>query len=209
MSSMQKTLAIVDDHPIIIDGLKSLLANTYSQFHIVSFLNGQTLLDYLEKNSGDIILLDIGLPDISGLDLCKKIKNHHHETIIIGLTNQAEQSTITEMLQNGASGFILKNAPSEEIISGIEAAMEGSIFMSKEVRKIFATPANSSKLPSITKREGQLLKLLAEGKTTAMIAHELHLSPFTVDTYRKNLLQKFEVKNTTELLAFLYKHNRM
>jgi Response regulator containing a CheY-like receiver domain and an HTH DNA-binding domain len=125
-------------------------------------------------------------------------------SVIIGLSNQAEQSTIVQLLQNGASGFILKSEPAIDILAGIDAAMGGEVVMSNEVRKIiFSNASGRTQLPSLTKREKQLLGLLAQGKTTAIIADELFLSRFTVDTYRKNLLQKFEVKNTTELVTLL------
>ena len=172
---------------------------------MISFFNGKSVIEAFQNQKIDIILLDIVLPDGNGVDFCKQIKTLSPETIVIGFSNQAEQSTINTMLQNGASGFILKSAPSDEILEGIEEAVNGKMILNDEIRKlIFETSKND--FPSITKREKQLIELLAQGKTTAVIAEELFLSRFTVDTYRKNLLQKFDVKNTSELLMLLVQH---
>ena len=201
MSENQKIIAIVDDHPIVVDGLKSLLQSV-NKYEVISFFNGKSVIEAFQNQKIDIILLDIVLPDGNGVDFCKEIKMLSPDTIIIGFSNQAEQSTINTMLQNGASGFILKSAPSEEILDGIEEAAKGKMILNDEIRKLmFET--SKSEFPSITKREKQLIELLAQGKTTAIIADELFLSRFTVDTYRKNLLQKFDVKNTSELLMLL------
>lgn len=201
MSENQKIIAIVDDHPIVVDGLKSLLQSV-NKYEVISFFNGKSVIEAFQNQKIDIILLDIVLPDGNGVDFCKEIKTLSPDTIIIGFSNQAEQSTINTMLQNGASGFILKSAPSEEILDGIEEAAKGKMILNDEIRKLmFET--SKSEFPSITKREKQLIELLAQGKTTAIIADELFLSRFTVDTYRKNLLQKFDVKNTSELLMLL------
>lgn len=200
-------LALVDDHPIVIEGLMSLFKAGDEPYDLYSFIDGNTIIDFLTRNQVDVVLLDIALPDANGIDICKAIKSTYPETIVIGLSNQAEQSTILQLLQSGASGFLLKSAVAEEILNSIQEALSGEIVMSKEVRKIFTMqPSDVRQLPSLTKREKQLLELLAQGKTTALIAEALFLSKFTVDTYRKNLLQKFEVKNTTELLMLLVAH---
>lgn len=202
--SENRTIAVVDDHPIVIEGLKSLFRAHSDRDSILSFDSGSAFLSFIARNTIHAVLLDIALPDGSGVDFCQEIKKISPRTIIIGLSNQAEQSTIVQLLQNGASGFILKSEPAIDILAGIDAAMGGEVVMSNEVRKIiFSNASGRTQLPSLTKREKQLLGLLAQGKTTAIIADELFLSRFTVGTYRKNLLQKFEVKNTTELVTLL------
>lgn len=207
MSKDKITLALVDDHPIVIEGLKALFKSGNEKYELHSFTHGNGIITFLTQNRVDLVLLDIALPDANGVDICKAIKSTYPETMVIGLSNQAEQSTILQMLQHGASGFLLKSAAAEDILVSIQEALGGAIVMSQEVRSIFSTPpADVRQLPSLTKREKQLLQLLAAGKTTALIAEELFLSKFTIDTYRKNLLQKFEVKNTTELLMLLVAH---
>ena len=106
------------------------------------------------------------------------------------------------MLQNGANGYLLKNASSSEIVSGIADALNGQIAFSKEVKEIIARPsaADLKKIPSLTKREKEILRMIADGKTSVQIGEELFVSPFTVDTHRRNLMQKFEVKNVAALI---------
>lgn len=204
MSEGRKTLALVDDHPIVIEGLKSVLSKWNGQYDLICFSNGLSILNYLHDNHIDIVLLDISLPDINGLEVCKKIKTESPRTKVVGLSNQAEYSVISMMLENGASGFLLKEVPSHEIMEGLDQVVKGETALSAEVKNILASQSKQThSLPSLTKREKQLIQLLAKGKTTSKIATELSLSKFTVDTYRKNLLQKFNVKNSSELLVLL------
>lgn len=203
MYKNKTTLALVDDHPIVIEGLKALFKEHSETYNLLCFSEGQSIVNFLKQNRVDVVLLDISLPDINGIDICKIIKTNYPEIFVIGLSNQAEQSTIMQMLENGASGFLLKNTPAQNILDSIEDALYGKIVLSKEVTKILQASPESTKLPSLTKREKQILRLLAQGKTTTAVAEELFLSRFTIETYRKNLLQKFETKNTTELLMLL------
>lgn len=201
-------IAVVDDHPIVIEGMKALFANEASSYDLICFDKALPFLDFLNQNKIDVVLLDIALPDMNGVEVCKIIIEKHPLIKVIALSNQAEQSTILQMLNNGAVGFLLKSVPSEEILSSIQNALNNKVVMNSEIQKIITTTyENANNLPSLTKRETQILLLLSQGKTTVMIADELFLSKFTIDTYRKNLLQKFEVKNTSELLILLYKNN--
>jgi DNA-binding NarL/FixJ family response regulator len=205
MSEHNKVLAVVDDHPIVIEGIKHLFKEDPKYGAVLSFVTAASFLAYIKDNHVDIVLLDMMLPDGNGVELCKEIKLQMPGACILGMSNLAERSTVLKLLQNGASGYLLKSAPATEILNSLELAQQGEIVLSPEVKELLTnSPIKSDKaLPSLTKREKQLLTLLAAGKTTAMIADELQLSRFTVDTYRKNLLQKFEVKNTSELLMLL------
>lgn len=195
-------LAIVDDHPMVIEGLKSLLKPEMAIYTAVSFTKGREFISFLSQNEVDLVLLDISLPDANGIELCKEIKKVSPETIVLGLSNQTERSMMLQMLQSGASGYLLKNVSPDELLTCIQEALHGLITFSREAKEIMGRPSKAglNEVASITKREKQILGLLAQGKTTAAIATELFLSPLTVDTHRKNLLQKFEVKNTAELL---------
>lgn len=195
-------LAIVDDHPMVIEGLKSLLKPEMAIYSAVSFTKGREFISFLSQNEVDLVLLDISLPDANGIELCKEIKKISPKTIVLGLSNQTERSMMLQMLQSGASGYLLKNVSPDELLTCIQEALHGLITFSREAKEIMGRPSKAgfNEVASITKREKQILELLAQGKTTAAIATELFLSPLTVDTHRKNLLQKFEVKNTAELL---------
>lgn len=193
-------LAIVDDHPMVLEGLKSLLQQS-TKFQIFSFTKGAALLDFIQENRIDVLLLDIVLSDGNGLDFCKIIKQKSPKTIVIGISNQAERSIIFRFLENGGSGYILKNADAHEIIQCVENAIIGDLALSKEVQEIMLRhPANSFELPRVTKREQQILQAIAQGHTSVEIAEKLFISVITVETHRRNLLQKFKARNMIELV---------
>ncbi len=196
------TLAIVDDHPIVIEGLLKLLDNKEHLRVAGYFTTGAGFMEFMKTCPVDIALLDISLPDINGMDLCKEIKMLSPGTRVLILSNHSERSIIMQALQNGASGYLLKNASSAELTASIQEALNGQITFSKEVKEIIARPTvNELKgLPQLTKREKEILLLISEGVTTAGIAEQLSLSPLTIETHRRNLLQKFEVKNVAALI---------
>lgn len=193
-------LAIVDDHPMILEGLKSLFLQ-HTNYTIFSFTKGAAIVDFIQENEIDIVLLDIVLSDGSGLDFCKTIKQKSPQTIVIAISNQAERSIIFRFLENGGNGYILKNADAEEIIKCIENSINGDLALSREVHEIMLKPAiNNFEVPRITKREQQILQAIAQGFTSAEIAEKLFISIVTVETHRRNLLQKFAAKNMIELV---------
>lgn len=195
-------LAVVDDHPIVIQGIVSLINNLENMHVTGSFQSGSALISFLNNNEIDIILLDIMLPDVNGIELCAQVKKLSPKTVVIAISNHTERSIIMQILQNGASGYILKNSSVEELKNGIETALRGELAFSREVIEIIAKPSvNDLKgRPKFTKREKQILQLIAQGKTTAGIADELFLSPLTVETHRRNMMQKLAVKNSIELI---------
>jgi DNA-binding NarL/FixJ family response regulator len=196
------TLVIVDDHPIVIQGLKTLLADEKRIEITGSFTNGSAIIPFLREHQVDVVLLDIMLPDMNGVELCREIKIISPGTCVLALSNHTERSLIMQILQNGAGGYLLKNASIEELISCINKALNGEVAFSKEVEDIIMRPSlNDLKgRPQLTKREKQILQLISEGKTTAIMAEELFISHFTVETHRRNLIQKFEVNNAAELI---------
>lgn len=203
------SIIIVDDHPVVLEGLKNLLEN--EEFFIAgSFIRGLQALEYIGKNKIEIALIDISIPDINGIELCKEIKKIAPETKVIGLSNHTERSIVTQLLQSGASGYLLKNITSEELHKSIKEVMAGEITFSSEVKKIIVLPpeiGETAETPKLTKREIEILSLIARGKTTQVIADELFVSPLTIETHRRNLLQKFKAKNMMELLAFALKNS--
>ncbi|MDF2193247.1 response regulator transcription factor [Paraflavitalea sp. CAU 1676] len=202
------TLAVVDDHPIVIEGLLKLLDNKEHLRVAGSFTAGAAFWTFIKSNKVDIVLLDISLPDMNGMDLCKDIKLMHPGICVLILSNHSERSIILQALQNGASGYLLKNASAAELIACIQQALSGQIAFSKEVREIIARPSLTELkgIPSLTKREKEILHLISEGHTTAGIAEQLSLSPLTIETHRRNLLQKFEVKNVAALIKLAVQH---
>lgn len=208
MQTEKINIVIVDDHPIVIEGLKMMLGNQ-SYFHISeSFTTGSEIITFIKTNPVDIILLDITLPDYSGIEICKEIKKVAPNTSVIMFSNRSERSIIMQCIQNGASGYLLKNTSIDELIECLKGALSGNIVFCDETKQIISKLSHTTiATPRLTKREKEILKLVAEGKTSALIADELFLSPLTVDTHRKNLLQKFQAKNSTELISLAIQHN--
>ncbi|MBT2619868.1 MULTISPECIES: response regulator transcription factor [Chryseobacterium] len=203
MTKPYKTI-IVDDHPIITEGLQLLFSNSEDIEIVKSFKTGEALLKYDNLNKIDIILLDIFLPDINGIDLCLKIKKLHPKTIILAISSQSERSIILQMIKNGAQGYLLKSASMEEFKDCINKAASGQLAFSDEVEKIIEKTSiyDLKTVPRLTQREKEILQLLAEGKSTQEISDILFLSYLTVQTHRRNLLNKYGVRNVVELLKF-------
>lgn len=201
MENEKINIAIVDDHPIVIEGLKMML-NSHPSFNIPeTFTSGSEIIAFMGTHKVDIILLDITLPDANGTDLCREIKKTSPNTAVIMFSNRSERSIIMQSIQNGASGYLLKNTSIDELVICIKGALSGDIVFCNETKQIISRPSqNDLPIPRLTKREKQILQLVAQGKTSNMIAEELFLSPLTVDTHRKNLLQKFQARNSTELV---------
>jgi len=189
---------IVDDHYMVIEGIRSLLQNEKSIEWMGHAMNASSCLAFLNKQLPDVILMDINLPDISGIDLCKEVKTKYPSVFIIGLSTFNQQSFIQKMMDNGASGYVLKNATQEEIRSAIETVMKGKTYLSEEASNTLRKDNGVAIV--LTRREKEVLELIADGMTNAEIAQKLFISVTTVDTHRKNLLAKFETKNTAALI---------
>lgn len=208
MTNRYRTV-IVDDHPIVISGISGLLSDFDSVEITAKLTSGEMLLNYMEDHDADLILMDIFMPGITGVDLCKTIKQKHPKIIIIGMSSQSERSLVMQFIQNGGNGYILKSASFEEFKSCIEKAMQGEIVFSDEVKTIISQPNSEdlNKIPSLSRREKDIVELLSKGKSTQEIADELFLSFLTVQTHRRNILQKYKTKNVAELIAILLKNN--
>ncbi|WP_433834055.1 response regulator [Flavobacterium anhuiense] len=208
---MKYKTVIVDDHPIVISGIAGLLSDLDNIEIVEKFESGIALLDYIEDNKVDLILMDIFLPVINGVDLCKTIKQKHPKIVIIGMSSQSERSLVMQFIQNGGNGYILKNASFDEFKECIYKAIDGEIVFSEEVKTIISQPLSEDleRIPGLSRRERDIALLLSQGKSTQEIADDLFLSFLTVQTHRRNILQKYKMKNVAELIAFLLKNNML
>jgi DNA-binding NarL/FixJ family response regulator len=200
---MATKIFITDDHYMVVEGIRSLLQSEADIEWMGHAMNAASCLAYLQRQQPDVLLLDINLPDRSGIELCAEIKSKYPAIRIIGLSSFNQQSYIEKMMREGASGYVLKNATREEIVEAIAAVMEGRTFLSHEAAAVVAR-GEDSKTPVLTRREKEVLGLIAEGLTNNAIAEKLFISTTTVDTHRKNLLAKFEVKNTATLIRMAF-----
>ena len=174
---------------------------------------GKEALELLMQNSYDVILLDIGLPDMDGLTLCSEIRKINKDIRIIGLTSSNELGLITQLLQRGGNGYLLKNMERAELLEAVFTVLDGKIYLCKAANeKVLEQYRNIDMavqpVPVLTRREKEILQLLNEGLTGPQIAKQLFLSPYTIESHRKNLMQKFNATNS-QLLLKLARQNRL
>ncbi len=188
-------ILIVDDHPVVVEGLKMVL----SGYECREAGTGAECLKLLPLFSPDIILLDVNLPDMSGIDLCKTILTRNKKAKVLAVSYFNQRSWVSRMIGNGAKGYILKNATAEEIQEAIRDVMEGREYYSPEIEDIVTRKASRDET-ILTRREIEILRLIADGDTNALIAEKLCVSPLTVDSHRKNLIMKLDARNTASLI---------
>ncbi|WP_026995104.1 response regulator [Flectobacillus major] len=200
-------ILLVDDHKIFTEGLSSILASEPNISVEGECQTAQQVVDFLNNNAVDVVLLDINLGKDSGLDICKYISEHYSSTRVIAISMYNEESFITKMLKNGASGYILKNTGRDELLKAIRIVHEGQTYQSAEVMDIIVKGLSRQKQQEhniyqlrFTRREKEILELIAKGHTTKEIASILFISEKTVETHRSNLLAKFDVKNVVGML---------
>jgi DNA-binding NarL/FixJ family response regulator len=198
MGSIVKVF-MVDDHYMVIEGIQSILKNEPGIELVGHATNGESCLAYLRNNSPDLIFMDINLPGINGIDLCKEVRLRYPSIFIIGLSTFNQQSFIEKMMNNGASGYVLKNATRDELVLAIETVMKGKTFLSHEAAMNMVKNRDSG-IPLLTRREKEVLELISEGLTNQEIAEKLFISISTVDTHRKNLLAKFDARNVAAMV---------
>lgn len=192
---------IIDDHPMVVAGIKALLNNSEAAHVCGAAYDAGTALELLKTNPAEVILVDINLPDMNGIDLCLLLKKEFPKLKMLGLSTFKERSYITRMIEAGASGYLLKNASKEELEDAVVAAHKGRVYLSMELATTLAgTQSAFSSIPILTAREKEVLHLIAEGLTNQEIADKLFISILTVDSHRKNLLAKFGVKNTAAMI---------
>ncbi len=199
------TVFVIDDHPLVRDGIATMM-NDVGYLHISGFAKtAKEALDFLADAIPDIILLDINLPDMDGLQLCDRIREFNKTSKIIGLTSTNESGIISSLLQRGGNGYLLKNMERNELVTAIDAVMDGRLYLSKAANEKLLEQfqnkgAANKNIPVTTRREKEILLLLANGFNGPQIAEKLFLSVLTIETHRKNLLKKLNVNSTQMLL---------
>ncbi len=197
---MQKAL-IVEDHPIVSDSLNRLISGADLDLECFVVSTSQSALAWLNGHKPVIILLDINLPDGSGIDFCREAGLRFPDLKILAITSIEQRHVVDQMMAAGANGFVLKSSDTGEILDAIRQVIAGKVFISSSVKELLRgrNPANGN-LPVLTRREVEVLKLIADGLTNQEIADKLFISTWTVDSHRKNLLLKFNAKNTAILV---------
>lgn len=198
---------IADDHKMVIDGLKALLA-TEDAIHVLgTSMNGDELMNDMRNQLQpvDLILLDINMPKMDGLAAAKALRKSFPTIKILVLSMYNKPMFIKSLIEEGVAGYILKNTGKEELLKAIHKIMAGETYFSPEVTNVIMTSfrtKDSTTQVHLTKRELEILNLLTKALTTAEIAERLFLSTYTIDTHRKNLLSKLNLKNTPALVKY-------
>ncbi len=200
-------LFIVDDHYMVIEGIHSLLLEESDIEWMGHASNAADCISFLQHKMPDVILMDINLPDKNGIDLCKEVKENYPAIYILGLSTYNQQGFIEKMIANGASGYLLKNATQQELMEGINTVMKGKEYLSFDAAIAIRKKEHDNTIPIITRREKEVLELIANGLTNNEMAERLFISASTVDTHRKNLLTKFAARNTASLIKIVMQYN--
>lgn len=196
---------IVDDHPMVLVGMRSMLAQINFVEIAGTAANAFQAIELIKLASPQIVITDISMPEISGIELALKIKNEFPLVSIIAMSTFKERSYIAQMIQNGASGYLVKSASKEEIEEAILSVYEGKLYMSLDINLSTSDKQHLNNIPVLSSREKEVLQLIADGMTNPQIAAKLFLSLHTVDSHRKNLLTKFAVNNTAGLIKLAAK----
>lgn len=196
---MATKIFIVDDHYLVVEGIRSLLWQVPGVEWMGHAMNAASCLAFLQQQQPDVILMDINLPDQNGMDLCLEVKRRYPSVFVLGLSTFNQRSYVEKMMENGASGYLLKNATQEEILLAIKEVMAGRTYLSHEAAGALRKQ-DELETPVLTRREKEVLVHIADGLTNNEIASKLFLSVNTVDTHRKNLFTKFSAKNIAELV---------
>lgn len=197
---------IADDHQVLLDGLQTLLSNIDGLEVVGMGHHGKEVLHFLKDNQVDVILLDINMPVLNGIETCKILRKDHPDVKVLALSMYEKASFIQQMLKNGASGYILKNTGQDELIEAIKTVYRGEQYLSKVVsdtlmQSLIGKASTARQyIPEMTRREKEVLALIAKELTTQEISDKLHISLNTVETHRKNLLSKFGVRNSVGLI---------
>lgn len=204
-------IAIVDDHALFADGLKALLESKTKIGHCSIFTSGKEAIQKIPLEKPDIVLLDIHLPDANGIQLAEELKTRLPNLKVLILTMDASRELLIQAISAGVNGYLLKTAPFSKITSCIKAALQGDMVFAEEVsgmlleefKKNLPTPKKTSPLlEQLSKREKQILALVAQGKDNQSIARELFISEKTVKNYVSNILSKLGVENRMKLIVF-------
>ena len=206
----QISIIIADDHPIFLDGLEKLL-NEETDMHVINTANnGRSLVDLVRNKQPDLILLDINMPVLNGLDTVKKIKQDYPKIKIIMLSTYGEDHLIEKAKSYGANGYLLKNANKDELLQSIRLIAAGQSSFPYRItatQTIFNEADDFLKKFNLTKREHEIIQLIKQENTNMQIAEKIHLSIYTVETHRKNIMHKLKLNSPSALIKFIIEHN--
>jgi len=202
-------LILVDDHKIVRDGLRSLLEKTPGMEVIAEAADGRSAVQLARELSPDVAIIDVAMPDLNGIEAARKIKDESPDTKVVALSMHSDKRFVAEMLNAGASGYLLKDCAFEELAGAVNTILAGKYYLSPSITGVVVTEyiqslheKKSSVFSVLTAREREVLQLLAEGKNTVQIAAALHVSGKTVETHRRNIMNKLGIQSMAGLIKY-------
>ena len=208
----KKKILLVDDHPLFRAGLKSLLVDNPAFQIIGEAGDGKEAIRLTKTLHPDLLVLDISLPDKSGIEITRELKDLFPEILIMIVSMHSKIDFITESFRAGALGYVIKESAAERLVQGLETVARGEYFLDsslshKVVEKILGLPTKEAlitdeKYASLTPREEQVLRLLAEGHSAREVGEKLFISPKTVENHRANIMDKLDLHSTLELIRY-------
>ena len=206
---MDIRILIVDDHAVVREGLRALIDLQAGMKVVGEAENGRKALHLARKLLPDVIIMDISMPDLNGIDATHRIKSEVPRTKIIALSMHADRRAVSGMLKAGVSGFVLKDCAFREIAMAIRAAVDNGSYLSPRIAAAVVedyvgqseSPSPSSSAP-LTSKEREVLQMLAEGRTTREMAAVLHVSVKTVEARRRNIMEKLQLTTLADLVKY-------
>ncbi len=198
---MQYRCVIADDHPAIIDAVSRYLADVDDVEIVAQAQDGDEALRLIAEHAPDVAIVDIRMPGVGGIDIARKLSDEGSATAVILYTGHGERSLLLEALDAGARGFLVKEAPLDDLARAIRTIGGGGTYVDPALAGVLAGPQAAERLPTVTKREREILRLLADGMRNEEVAQQLSISPLTVRTHVKNAMQKLEADTRTEAVA--------
>ncbi len=207
---MKTRLLLVDDHAVVRTGLRMLLEGESDIEIIGEADNASDALNQISQLQPDVVLMDIGLPDMSGIEATRRIKQLAPAIAVVALTIHEDEEYFFKMLDAGASGYVPKRAAPEELLTAIRVSAQGEVYLYPSLAKLLVKdyltqslhPKNQATLNGLTPRENEVLTLLADGESNAEIAEQLSISPKTVARHRENIMGKLNLHSRTELVKY-------
>lgn len=203
-------LILVDDHKIVLDGIKALLDDLDGFDCVATAENGQKAIDLLQVFDVDLLLMDIDMPVMNGIEATRIVKKDFPTVKVISLTQHSERGMVKQMLECGSDGYLLKNVAQDELANAIRNVVAGGQVFSEEVTMSLAGKAVEKNANGVevelTEREIEILTLITEGLSSKQIGEKLFISPRTVDTHRTNLMNKLDIHNIAGLIRFALKN---
>jgi DNA-binding NarL/FixJ family response regulator len=192
---------IADDHPAIIEAVTRYLADVDDVEIVARAQNGDEALRLIEEHAPDVAVVDIRMPGVGGIDIARRLSGEGSKTAVILYTGHSERSLLLEALDAGARGFLVKEAPLDDLARAIRTICGGGTYVDPALAGLLAGPQAAERLPTVTKREREILRLLADGMRNEQVARQLSISPLTVRSHVKNAMRKLEADTRTEAVA--------